>query len=90
MTEPLPDRTDEMVAWLRERIATDPASAAAAPELRDAALKILDLYRSAAAQARRDDSFLQGWAPQADAPHHQHSAAPPTDRDPAHMMRAPC
>jgi hypothetical protein len=61
VTDPLPDRTAETVTWLRERIATDPA-AAAAPELRDAALKMLDLYTAATAQARRDDSFLQGWA----------------------------
>ncbi|WP_327749719.1 hypothetical protein [Streptomyces europaeiscabiei] len=60
MTEPLPDRTDETVAWLRETIAAAPVGSS--PELHKAVLRILDLYKAASAQARRDDSFLQGWA----------------------------
>ncbi|MFF9204290.1 hypothetical protein ACF1AE_21215 [Streptomyces sp. NPDC014986] len=60
MPEPLPDRTAETVAWLRETIAGAPADAA--PELHKAVLRILDLYKAAAAQARRDDSSLHAWA----------------------------
>lgn len=60
MTEPLPDRTAETADWLRETIANTPADDV--PELHTAVLRILDLYKAASDQARRDDSFLQTWA----------------------------
>ncbi|MFF9010930.1 hypothetical protein ACF087_34795 [Streptomyces goshikiensis] len=62
MTEPLPDRMQETIARLRQHVSSDPAAAEAAPALRDAVLRILDLYQAAARQAGRDDSFLQAWA----------------------------
>jgi hypothetical protein len=51
------------VEWLREQLAD---TAKASPEVRDAMRRILDLYDAARAQARRDDSFLQSWALNAD------------------------
>lgn len=62
MTEPLPGRTAETVVWLREKIEEGRANGTTAPEFCDTILRMLDLYGAAAAQARRDDSFLQAWA----------------------------
>ncbi|MFD7569971.1 hypothetical protein ACFV6U_05480 [Streptomyces sp. NPDC059810] len=63
MTDPVPDRTPRTVKWLRQQLAEDPK---ASPEVRDAMWRVLDLYEAVVAQARRDDSFLQGWALNAD------------------------